>query len=296
MTIYEEQTTVKRRGGLFSSLGEPESLRHLEKFLKDADLTSEEARDWFTPYLIGRQARARSTDFARDIARKLQEFFSYYDPVPVEQQEGFIIVSVNELHCPRVVGASAKMTVKAEEGRKETCGIKIFGIGGGDEFAVTLQAKEALETEANCVATVHMLPAVFERCKMKTPDSREVSFIRLKEVQPRNLITKGQVLRDNDACKAFHLDPNLPGETETVEISDFNSARLTKGLSLEYGSKWSSESGVKLDKMSAEVTAGYELTKSYTTELEYSLVEGYRYVALKPHNRGSWLWRWSRGT
>lgn len=295
MTTDEAQTTVERRGGLFSTLGDPESLRHLQKFLKDTALTSEDEQEWFAPFMPERQSRARMPDFAREAALKLHKFFSAYDPVPVEEQDGFITVSVNELHCPRVAGAKAKLTVKAGHGRKETCGIKIFGIGGGDEFSVTVQAKEVLETDANCVATVHMLPAVFERCEMSTPDSRKVSFIRLKEVLPRNLITKGQVLHD-DACQAFHLDPGLPGETETVEIADFTSAKLTKVLTLEYGSRWSVESGLKLDKLGAEVTAGYELTKSYATELEYSLVDGYRYVALKPRDRASWLWRWSQST
>jgi hypothetical protein len=295
MNNYEEQTTVERRGGLFSSLGEPRSLRHLEKFIEDAGLTPDEAKEWFEPYLLERRSRARSADFARDLARKLEQFFRYYDPVPVEEQDGFITVSVNELHCPRVEGATAKLTAKAKAGRKETCGIKIFGIGGGDEFFVAVQAKEVLETEANCVATIHMIEAVFERCEMNTPDSRKVSFIRLKEVRPQNLITKGRVLKDDDACMAFQLDPNMPGDAETVEISEFPSAKLTKGLMLEYGSKASSSSGVKLEKLGGEVMAQYEVTKSYETELEYSLVEGYRYVALKPSGRASWLWRWTRG-
>lgn len=295
MTDYVEQTTVQRRDGLFSSLGEPRSLRHLEKFLKDAGLTSDEAKGWFEPYLLERNSRARSTELTRDLAQRLGQFFSYYDPVPVAEQEGFITVSVNELHCPRVQGAQAKLTAKAKAGGKETCGIKIFGIGGGDEFFVTMHAKEVLETDANCIATVHMIPAIFERCEMNTPDSRKISFTRLKEVRPRNLLTKGRVLHDDDACKAFHLDPNMPGDAEIVEISDFTSSKLTKGLTLEYGSKSSFEAGVKLDKLGGEVTAGFELTKSYETELEYSLVAGYRYMALKPSNQANWLWRWERG-
>ncbi len=294
MPTHEESATVERGGGLFSSLGEPESIRHLQKFIRDTGLMSPDEQEWFAPYLVETQGPAG--DFVRDAARRLRDFLNAYDAVPVESQEGFITVAVNELHCPRVEGASARLTVKAEQGRKETCGIKIFGIGGGDEFSITVQAREVLETAGRCVATVHMLPAVFERCVMNTPDSRQVSFVRLREVQPRNLITKGQVLEgDEDACNAFRRHPELDGETETVDISDFASAKLTKGLTVEYGSTWKAESGVKLDKLGLDVTAEYEASKSYTTELEYTLAEGYRYVSLKPADRASWLWRWSRG-
>lgn len=292
MTTREEPATVERRGGLFSSLGEPESLGHLQKFLRDAGLTSEEAEEWFAPYLVETQGPV--TDFMRDAARRLRDFLGKYDAVPVESQEGFITVAVNELHCPRVEGASATLTVKAKEGRKETCGIKIFGIGGGDEFSVTVEAREVIETEGRCVATVHLLPAVFEKCVMSTPDSRQVSFVRLKEVRPRHRITKGMALDgDADACNAFARDATLEGGS--VDISDFGAAKLTTGLTIEYGSKWKAESGVKLDKLGLEATAEYEAEKNYTTELDYKLVEGYSYTPLKPAGGASWLWRWSRG-
>jgi hypothetical protein len=293
MITHEEPAVVERRRGLFSSLGEPASIQHLDRFLKDADLTSPEAQEWFAPYLV--ESQGRVGDFIRDAARRLGDFLSTYPPVPVASQEGFITVAVNELHCPRVEGARATLTVKGSEGRKETCGIKIFGIGGGDEFSVTVQARAEMETEGRCVATVHMLPAVFEKCVMNTPDSRRVSFVRLKELKPRSLITVGKVLDgDEDACVEFQTHPELEGETETFDISDFASAKLTQGLTVEYGSKWKAESGVKLDMLGLEAKAEYEATKSYTTELAYTLVEGYRYVTLKPADRASWLWRWSR--
>jgi hypothetical protein len=80
---------------------------------------------------------------------------------------------------------------------------------------------------------------------MNTPDRRQIQFVRLKEVQPRSLITVGHVLV-KDACEEFQRDQLMPGDEEIVDITDFTSAKLTKKLKIEAGSTWSSAHSTEL--------------------------------------------------
>src|SRR4029077_8305912 len=124
--------TIERRNGFFRSLGEPGSLQQLRRFRNDAGLTSPEDDKAFAPYSI--ETQGQITDFIRERANDLKAFFAYYDVRVVKTQTSTMKIVVNQLHCPRVAGAEAKLRVIREiEGSNEES-VEILGIGGGDEF------------------------------------------------------------------------------------------------------------------------------------------------------------------
>src|SRR4029077_5786579 len=111
---------------------------------------------------------------------------AYYDVRVVKTQTSTMKIVVNQLHCPRVAGAEAKLRVIREiEGSNEES-VEILGIGGGDEFKTSFAIGESLKANGACISTIHSLQATFELCEINTPDGRVHKFSRLKDLDDRS--------------------------------------------------------------------------------------------------------------
>src|SRR6266850_5055032 len=127
---------VERRKGFVNNLGEAGSLQQLRRFRNDAGLTEPQDDQIFAPYML--EPQGAITDFFRERAADLQRILSRYDVRVLKTQETTFNIAVNELHCPRVQGAEAKLRVirGIEESTEDS--IEILGIGGGDEYKTSL--------------------------------------------------------------------------------------------------------------------------------------------------------------
>jgi len=279
--------SIERRPGFFSSLGSPEALDHLPTFLEEQFARSGYV-EAFDQYLV--EPQGRITD---QMKKLFIEFLEFYDPKPVPgtEEEHYIRVAVNELHCPHVTGAKAKLTVQGSREETINSSIKIFGIGGGDEFTVTIETGETMETEGNCVATTLSVPATFDRCRMNTPDGGHIEFARLKDINWNSKLIKGEVL-DPDACTQFTLN-NPTAEQVTFDFIHVPSLTLTPSLTVKAGTKWSNEATVTIEKLGLELGAKYESTLTDTITYDYTLIQGYSYTAMRPYDAAYWLWKWN---
>ena len=128
---------------------------------------------------------------------------------------------------------------------------------------------------------------------MNKPDGGQIEFVELKDIKPRSRLIKGGVLNP-DACNHIEPDNLVDASNVTFDFRDVPSSTITPSLSIEAGSKWSNEATVKLEKMGLELGTKYECTVKYSMELEYTLVQGYTYTAVKPSDSVYWLWLWKR--
>jgi hypothetical protein len=290
MKVSQVAIKVERKSGFFNSLGEVESLRQLRRFKHDAGLMSPADDQLFAPYMLETQGAV--TDFIRRRVADLKKLLSKYDVRVVATETGMLSIAVNELHCPHVTGASATLKLVKEGGETDECSIEILGIGGGDEFKAVFKTGERLEADGACIATIHSIPVVFERCEMNTPDGRVQRFVRTKALETNTEMIEGVVLTlENDACQTANFDvTGGPGKREPINLLKYQ-GKYVKTLEIEEGTKWTSEAKIKLESFGINVGAKFVLHKTAKTELEYALVEGYSYVALKPPNQFRWLWR-----
>jgi hypothetical protein len=287
MKVSTVPIKVERRNGLFNNLGQPESLQQLGRFRQDAGLTTKEDNQTFAPFLESQGP----ISFLKRKAKELSKVLGFYDIRVIGTTRGEIAINTHELHCPHVEGASATMEVVLTEQQTEDCSLEIFGIGGGDEFKISLGYGEGLETEGSCVAIVHLISAIYELCEVNTPDGRQQKFVRLQSLEDNSKRIEGMTLsRENDACQFVSFDEVAGSITSPINLVKFDKAKYSRTLNLEVGWSWKSAVKVKLEQFGLDVGTSFLVEKTAKTELKYSLTKG-NYIAYKPQNQLKWLWK-----
>ncbi len=278
---------VERKNGLFNNLGKPESVQQLASFRKDAGLTTAYDNKTLAPFLESQGV----INALKKKAKQLMDALAYYDIRTIDTTHSEIAVSTHELHCPHIAGAKATSEVLLTEKQSEDCSLEIFGVGGGDDFKISLGYGESLEAEGECVATIHSIPAVFELCEMNTPDGMVRRFARLQSIDDQTKRIEGVTLSgDSDDCEVVRF-AKVPGsKEEKINVVKFDKAKLQKTLVLDVGWTWKTSAKVKLEKFGLEVGTNFILEKTAKTELRYHLAKG-KYLAYKPQNRLKWLWK-----
>lgn len=286
MKSFVKPLKTERRNGLFTNLGDP-SLQQLRRFMTSAGISPADIE----------RCGLRTVEslgvghLLKDTLDKLQQFFS--DVRVLKTETSRIEVSVSELHCPRATGAKAKLSVVRETEEVGDCSIEILGIGGGDEYKTTFSVEDGLETtNGACVAAIYSVLAVFESCELDTPDGQVRRFVRLKRLEPNSESVKGVQLEGTaDACQTTDFAALTNVTQEPFDLRGYGAATYQKTLSLARGTKWKGEAKIKLADLGINLGAAYEGSRTHKTELEYSLVGGFDYLAIKPKNERSWLWR-----
>ena len=286
MEVPIKPLKVERKNGFFSDAVEP-SLSQVRRLLKSAGITTNAD----LALLGGPVESLGMGDSLRGTIDNIKRFFS--DTRVTATQTSRIEIAVTELHCPRATGVKAKLSVVRETEETGDCSVEIFGIGGSDEYTTTFSVEDALETsDGACIAAIYSVDAVFEACEIDTPDRQVRRFVRLKELVPNTGGVKGiQLTGTADACQTtdFGLINVNP---EPFNLRQFPAASsIQQTLSLERGSKWKGGAKIKLEELGIEFGASYEGSRTHKTTLEYTLVGGFDYLAIKPRNQISWLWR-----
>jgi hypothetical protein len=285
----EVPVKVERQSGLFSTLGYPESVLHLPRFLAETQLLSTPAGQELSQVTAAERGTHLALSF-RGLAQKLKDYLAKYDVKVIGEQEALITLVVNELHCPRVPGATGRLTVEVTEEESSECSLEILGVGGGDEFTLSFTASDTLEAENNCVAASYSFPAVWEKCQILTGDGRIQPFVRLKDINQRCEKVVGKAL-DVDACTFTAPDQSFLGVQHEFDLTQAGSLEFGRSLSIEVGSKFKEEFNIKFEKLELNASASYIATKKYKTELEYNLKAGHRYTAFRPQDSSKWLWK-----
>lgn len=275
---------VERGKGLFSSIGEPQSIQYLPRFLRDAHLEDDPVLE---PYTAQNQGVRESV---QDLGRRLKEVLAWYDVRILREETRSLIIAVNELHCPRVPGARGELKIGSVDEESSECTIEVLGIGGGDEFKLTVGEVRGLTVENNCVATYYYVPAVWQECEVTTPDNRQQKFIRLGSVLDDAEVIESKEISD-DACKSTDLD-QVPGNKRR-EFDLIQPAGITMSTSLKIDSEstWTAKAKLSLEEIGLEVGTTLKGKRSYSTELTYTLTAGHRYCAYMHERSSRWLWK-----
>jgi hypothetical protein len=285
MEIPIKPLEIQRTNGFFSNLGNEASIRQLRQFVRSAGLTDE---PFLVPYTV------QSLGFGDSLQKGIEAVKTFFsDTRVIATQKSCIEFAVTELHCPRAAGVKAKLAVTRETEEEQDFSIEILGIGGSDEFTTTFSVGNEIETsDGACIVAIYSIMAVFESCEIDTPDRQVRRFVRLKNLEPNTTSVTGKRLLDTaDACQTtdFATPTSIP--PEPFRFKDFAPATFTEKLSLAKGSKWKGKAKIKLDQLGIDFGAAYKGSRTHKTELEYTLVGGFDYLAVKPDNHISWLWQ-----
>jgi hypothetical protein len=171
-----------------------------------------------------------------------------------------------------------------------SCVVKIFGVGGGDTFKLKYEAKDTLEVHEVCGAFIYSFPAVWEYCEIHDAHGLPTRFVRLKEVLSdcEKLLVKNLT---PEPCLDPKLNPQSAEELCEIDLRDQRGVTVKKSLKVLAEVKFKGDAKVELPTFGVEVGTAFEAERSYETELEYVLPGGRQYIAFRPANRGTWLWR-----
>lgn len=288
MNIPITPIKTERTNGFFNNLGNEASLRLLRRFIKSAGFTSGDDAKLLASYTV---ESLGISDSWKKAVEAVKRFFS--DTKVLATQKSRIEMVAAELHCPRATGVKATLSVVRETEEAGDFKVEILGIGGGDEFTTTFSVGDKLETvDGNCIAAIYSVLAVFELCEIETPDRQRRRFVRLKELEPDSWGIGGMPLAGTaDACQTTDFGALTNVTPKPFDFRTTPKSVFTRTLSLASGSKWKSSSKIKLDQFGIDVGSSFKGTRTHKTELEYTLVGGYNYLAVKPDNEISWLWQ-----
>src|SRR5947209_4926398 len=112
---------VDRQPGLFSTLGYPESLLHVPRFVASTAIAPSELFDALADFQSAELETHLKWPFS-NTAEKLKQLFSQKFPVRVlSTQSEYIPVATHELHCPRISGALGSLKVQKSEEKSASC-------------------------------------------------------------------------------------------------------------------------------------------------------------------------------
>jgi hypothetical protein len=284
--------SVERSPGLMSTLGYPESVLHVRGFIDSApELAGTEFVDSLRQYAHKDSRAEEFLGFSlKEIARELQGFLRRRRLSVIAEATGEVPVTVHELHLPRVTGCRASLSTVTSRERHAGFTVDILGIGGGDEFTLSFEAGYSIDTSDRCIRVVHSVPVVWELVEVDSGDTTApVRFVRLKNVMPScdRIISE---TADADPCTG--VVPDSPDLAEKREFSLTGDAEheLKTSLKVLANQAWSSTLGLNVSSLGLSAQVTMKSTQSFATNLEYTLVSGYNYLAWRQKNRPTWFW------
>ena len=278
---------VTRELGLFSTLGYPQSVLHVNRFLATSGLADS---------AVARSLRTATPELARshmggkDWAKKLKEFFFGHPIRVIGTAEADIPIAIHELHCPRVANAEASLVLSSTSTETDSCDVTILGIGGGDKFTLKHQATDEFTVKETCQAFVYSYKGFWDLCEVDDEDGGTHRFPRLRDVASEYDKVLSQTIA-NDGCFDVAIEYGTAPERTEIDLRSATAITHKKTLKVVSELKLKGSSKVKLETFGIEVGADFEAEKSFENQLNYSLPGGRRYLTFRPDNSWSWLWR-----
>jgi hypothetical protein len=275
---------VERGKGLFSAIGEPKSIEYLPRFLRDAHLEDD-------PTLVAYTTQNQGVrESVQDLGQRLKEWLARYDVRILSEETRPLTIAVNELHCPRVPGTRGELKIGSVDEESDDCTIEVLGIGGGDQFKLTVGELRGLTVENNCVATYYSVPAVWQECEVTTPDNRLRKFVRLDRVLDHAEVIEGKEIVD-DACRSPDLDKVPGNKLREFNLTQLAGTTMSTSLKIDSESTWTAQTKLSLKEIGLDIGATLKGKRSYSTELTYTLAAGHRYCAYMHEHSSRWLWK-----
>jgi hypothetical protein len=272
--MNEPPIEVATSPGLFSLLGEQESLDELRRFTASTGIE------------LPLVPRTRSvTRGPANLVARIKQFFSAARVLDAFEQD--FPIGIHQIHCPRTAGASGKLKVMSGRTKSASCSVTIFGLGGSDAATLTLEAEDSFESEATCRELVHSFTARWEHCEIAGADARWRQFVRLKEIIPRRTKVWVREVAD-DACAR---PPAEPFEQETFDLTTPGSVPVVRTLKVKESNKWTAGSQLEFPKVGLKLSSEMQFTRNFETAWEYRLPVGGVYVAWRTADMPAWLWR-----
>jgi hypothetical protein len=270
--ITSQIIELTEQPGFLDTLGSPESLLQLNRFLKTPGIAgSPVARELaqFAPP----EAAHLSAQRWKGIANKLRDFFLGH-PIRVEAEElVWIPIEVHGLYCPAIPGSRASLSVDRGTKEKSSCSVLVFGNGGGHAFTIEFTVRDEFAVEAQSVVVRYLIQGTVAKCVIDAPGGPE-RFPRLEKLHKK--------------MQRVEVQPVTPpghqaiwGEVIFTREYDLRNAKVTNKFTLENAveSEWRGSAGLKLETLGFDVTIEYALTKKWKTIFTYELPAGHLFRA-----------------
>jgi hypothetical protein len=226
--------------------------------------------------------RTEATEGLKDIWEKIKNVFSSRRDIVVDSDEVQLPLGIYWLDVPNVPGAKVAFSVSTEKQATVAATVKIAGIGGGPSSTTTVKGKVGYETSGGTVLTV-TVPATVERIETRRGGEVEAVFTRLSAFR-----------WDQRTWTPSPLSEPLAGVGSLIERPTFDN-RSGKGtfseeLTVERGTSWQYSIGLKVPKLSLDLSI--ESTGSYAEAVgyAYTLPGGHLYVAARFDAPPCFIW------
>jgi hypothetical protein len=263
---------VTEQPGLLDTLGSPESLLQLNRFLKVPGIQGSPVARELAKFAPPETAHLSAQKW-KGIAGKLQDFFLGH-PVRVEAEElAWIPIEVHALYCPAIPGSKASLSVDRGEKEKSSCSVLVFGTGGGHSFTIEFIVRDEFSVTAQNVVVRYLIQGTVARCVIDAPTGPH-RFSRIEKLHKKlQRIEVQQVIPPG----------NQPGWGEVIFTREYDlrNANVTGKFTLENSeeSEWRAAAGLKLETLGVDLTVDYTVTKKWKTLFVYELPAGHLFRA-----------------
>lgn len=269
--------------GLEESLGEMESLLHLERFLRSPGVRGTRLAGELATYLPSDGAYLRFS--WRELAGRLLDFLAGRTLETIDEWESAVPISLLHLYCPSIIGTRASLRIGEDRKEQSSCKLRIFGMGGGNDFTFELVTSDTLSTEGESQVVVVSYLSKWRLIRSTGAAGDAYEYPRLDGVDAGNQEISVHTIASPE------LNPLWGNQTETT-VFDLTQteARWKRSLTTGSGNKWHGSAQVKIPKTGVDFGTEYAVTSRSAFTYEYDLPPGHRYCGRRFENAPHWWW------
>jgi len=222
-----------------------------------------------------------------NLLRRIRDLFS--EARVVETFESPVEVPAAELHCPKLAGAEASVTLGAKSTRTKSTFV-LFAVGGGAEHELEIEETCMLKTAGGeCVRLLYRIHAIWERCEIVDLDETVHRFDRIKTIGSGDPGMRTEVI-DADPCLTVDL---VTKQRHQIDLTGTPHGTVKKTLKIGQNVKWSGKA--KITGPGMEIGGEFSAKRSESTSWDYQLPGGHSYVALRATSVPGFAWNLIKG-
>jgi hypothetical protein len=283
--VIARVAAISRVAGLDSTLGAPESLLHVQRFVRTQGVSGTALASQLAE-CIPRMEGFLATMSWRDLAERVAEIVRPRRQEVVASWDCPLRVAALPLYCPVAEGALASMRIKASVEQATSFKIDIFGVGGSDELSVEIAVSDTVQVASEDVLLNVVVPASWELVRSTGIEGDVCEFPRLAAVA-RDAIEFSVVRLLNPK-----VDPAWGAEILTTDIDLREvSGSLVRTVQAKRSSRVNGNARIPLPGGVVGFETGYTVVLQSEIEYTYTLPGGTMYRAHQYQNAFHWYWR-----
>jgi hypothetical protein len=218
-----------------------------------------------------------------NLLRRIRDLFS--EAHVVDTFESPVEVPAVELHCPKLAGAEASVTLGTKSTKVKSTFV-LFAVGGGAEHELEVEEMCVLKTASGeCVRMLYQIPAVWERCEIVDLDETVRRFDRIKKILSEDPDMRTEIIGSGDPCLSVDV---VTKHRQQIDLTGTPKGTVKKTLKIAANVKWSGKA--KITAPGIEIGGEFSAKRSDSTSWDYQLPGGHTYVALRATSVPGFAW------